>query len=448
MSGQHARSLIGRASSSDVMNLASESAGSPMQVGAILVLHPRFGMDLAAVRDAIGERVRAVPRLRQRLVRPPFGGGRPVWVDDFGFAIHRHVRSVPCAAPGNESSLLAVAADLVTDRLPMDRPLWSATLVTGLAGGDTALIIVFHHVLADGVGGLAAFASLVDGTPTPPPTQFPKASPTHGQLFADAFRTRVRAVGKLATAVRQLPAASAELLPRGSPRAPRCSLNLPTGPRRALAVARADLAAVRAVGHAHEATVNDVVLTAVAGALHSVLRDRGEVIDTVVVSVPVSARREASAVQLGNQDGAMLVALTATGDPVHRLSALALITRSRRTTTPGASAALIGPAFRILAKVGALRWLVNRQRLVNTFVTNLRGPDRRLSFLGAPITAIIPVTLTTGNVTVAFAVLSYAGDLVVTIVADPGRCPDLPALAVALQNELDVLTGQASKPMT
>ena len=86
---------------------------------------------------------------------------------------------------------------------------------------------------------------------------------------------------------------------------------------------------------------------------------------------------------------------------------------------------------------------MDRQRLVNTFVTNLRGPAERLTFLGAPVEELIPVSGTTGNVTVAFAVLSYAGTLVVTVVADPDGCPDLPALAAALQRQLDLLTGSA-----
>ena len=46
----------------------------------------------------------------------------------------------------------------------------------------------------------------------------------------------------------------------------------------------------------------------------------------------------------------------------------------------------------------------------------------------------------TGNITVAFAALSYAGSLNVTVIADPELCPDLPDIVQALQRELDVLT--------
>ena len=136
----------------------------------------------------------------------------------------------------------------------------------------------------------------------------------------------------------------------------------------------------------------------------------------------------------------MGVPVTAAGDPYQRLAAIAHTTRNRRPPDPGATTALLGPAFRILARLGAFRWFVDRQRLVTTMVTNLRGPDVRLSLLAAPITGVIPVSPITGNVTVAFAVLSYAGTLVVTVIADPQHCPDLPTLVAHLQCELDLLT--------
>lgn len=103
----------------------------------------------------------------------------------------------------------------------------------------------------------------------------------------------------------------------------------------------------------------------------------------------------------------------------------------------GTSAELLGPLFRALARLGLFRWFVNRQRLVNSFVTNLRVPEERLTFLAASVTGLLPVAGISGNVTVAFAVMSYAGTLAVTIIADPDAVPDLHVLCAALQNELD-----------
>jgi len=60
----------------------------------------------------------------------------------------------------------------------------------------------------------------------------------------------------------------------------------------------------------------------------------------------------------------------------------------------------------------------------------------RLSFLDCPIKGIIPLSMATGNVTVSFAILSYAGSLVITLIADPLTCPDLSQLQDALKEEL------------
>jgi diacylglycerol O-acyltransferase / wax synthase len=92
-------------------------------------------------------------------------------------------------------------------------------------------------------------------------------------------------------------------------RLPPTSLIHPTGPQRRLDVIAADLAAIRDLGHAHGGTVNDVILAVIAGALRALLASRGERLDLVTASVPVSAREVATGGQLGNQVGVMPVTL-------------------------------------------------------------------------------------------------------------------------------------------
>ena len=117
-----------------------------------------------------------------------------------------------------------------------------------------------------------------------------------------------------------------------------------------------------------------------------------------------------------------------------------MATRAAKQAQRGASTALLGPFFRLLAAAGLFRWFIDRQRLIHTFVSNVRGPESRLSFLDCPITSIIPLSAASGNVTVSFAVLSYAGSLTITLIADPDTCPDLSDLRDALEEEVRVLT--------
>jgi hypothetical protein len=172
---------------------AALQRGVPQQFGAVLVLEPVEGFDAAAVTTTLADRVCAVPRLRQRLVKVPPGCGRPIWVDDASFSVHRHVEYLTCPSPGDESALLDVAAKLIMRRLPMDHPLWHASVVTGLAGGRVALILVVQHALADGIGGLAVLGALVDGAPIVRPP-FPIPPPRLGTLAVDALLSRIREV--------------------------------------------------------------------------------------------------------------------------------------------------------------------------------------------------------------------------------------------------------------
>ena len=87
--------------------------------------------------------------------------------------------------------------------------------------------------------------------------------------------------------------------------------------------------------------------------------------------------------------------------------------------------------------MGILKPFVDHQRLVHTFATNLRGPEHPISFLGAPIDRVIPLSALSGNVAVAFAALSYAGDLTVTVAVDPDVIPHLNALVETLASELE-----------
>jgi Ethanolamine utilization protein EutJ (predicted chaperonin) len=113
--------------------------------------------------------------------------------------------------------------------------------------------------------------------------------------------------------------------------------------------------------------------------------------------------------------------------------------RSVKQRPPGASTAIIGPISRAAAHLGAYRFVIDHQHLVHTFVTNLRGPERALAIAGRPVTGIIPLGAISGNVTVAFAVLSYAGALTITTIADPEACPDLIRLRDELSSALETL---------
>jgi diacylglycerol O-acyltransferase len=433
--------VIDRASPTDRAFLAMDTGQVPEQFGVILVLDEVGELDLSRARRLIAERIPAVPRLRQRLLRAPFGCGGPIWVDDPDFDIRNHVRAAACSAPGDEQALLDTALSVIVAPLRRGAPLWSAVLVTGLTEGRNALVVVLHHALADGVGGLAILAGLVDAPANATSVCFPRPAPSAARLVKEAWVGRLRGLRHTAQAwdlLRTSTDAGGGLHP---PRAAPCSLNQRTGPRRRLVVVRTDIAALRAAAHRHGATTNDAILVAVAGALHRVLKTRGESLGTVVLTVPVSGRRSGSGPALGNMVSPMLVPVSASGDVGRRLAQVAAQVRERKVAATGPPPiAVLGWLFRPLAALGGYHWYMNRQHRFHTLVSHVRGPAEQVAFGGSPITAAVPVGVAEGgNVTVYFEVLSYAGTLTLTAIVDPDHFPDLDILTDELRAELDLI---------
>jgi diacylglycerol O-acyltransferase len=433
---------IDRASTADRAFLAMEGGGRAEQIGVALVLDTGAdGPDVATVTRLVGERLPAVPRLRQRLVSTPLGCGGPIWVDDAHFDVRRHVRHVVCPAPGDEQAFLDTVLSVVAEPLPVDAPLWAVAVVTGRADGATSLVVVLHHVLADGVGGLAVLAALVDPGGADPAQPFPRERPTVRELARDAWRRRLRSPGRLPWWLRQVRrsfAAAGGVVP---PRAAPCSLLRPTGPRRAIGVVAVDGRALRDAAHRFGATGNDALLAAVTGALQRVLAGRGEAVDAVVIAVPVSGRRSDDGASLGNMVSPMLVTVPTTGDARSRLLAVSSQVKRHRSDASGPPPiALLGGLFRPLAALGGFRWYMRHQQRLHTLVSHVRGPEEPVHLAGHRVRAAIPVALSeSGNITAYFEVLSYAGTVTVTAIVDPDQLPDLDVLLAGLRDELDVL---------
>lgn len=455
---------VDRISPTDLTQLATDVGPVPMNVGALLLLDHT---SLDTLQQVLEDRLQRVARFRQVLHSAPPGLGRPYWVADPHFAVARHLTSLALRGRIDDARLATIAAEEVARPLPPDRPLWRAVIVAREADeGDrrasapesaVAVVLVMHHVLADGIGGLAVLLGLVDGatnatsTDGAAPFMATVSRPRWRTLFVDAWTERARSWRALPRSLASLRSARTELTTsrgesptrrptRRQKGAAQCSINAPTGPRRAVHLAQVDLARLRDAGKSHGATVNDCLLVAVAGAVEQLLDARGEHPDSLVVSVPISARRSTSNTDLGNQVGVMPVRVRLRGDSTMRLAAVAEETRGRKSA-PGASLALIGPLFRAAAAIGAFGWFVNRQRLVNTFLTNLRGPAEPVHLAGTRVTRIVPVTITAGNVGVAFAALSYAGRLGVTVITDPDVVPEGADLALALEAQLAAIAG-------
>jgi diacylglycerol O-acyltransferase len=450
------RLVLDRLTPLDVSNLRIERHGLPMNVAALAILEGRVLLDasgelaLEAIRVRIEQRLRLAPRLRQRLYRPGFGFGAPVWVDDASFDINRHVRTRPVPADGEEA-LLATCVELNDRPFDQAHPLWEIWLLTGALDGHVSMLIRFHHVLADGIAALLLLGTLFDSAPFDSAPEAPEAKgpplttrpiPTRSELLGDAVRRSItgirRGVHKIEHPRRTLAPArtlfrqALQLAREG--RAPRTSFNRPVGRQHRVLLVRANLEQAKQVAHAHHATVNDVVLCTIAGGARALLASRGELQRPLVlkVSVAASVRAPTSASQAGNLVGILLVPVpVGEEDPVRRLEQIARATAERKRLPP------YQPAARFLQ-----RWMIrtmNRQRRINLLMSNLPGPPQPMYFAGAKILEVFQIGVVQGNVAVQVGALSYAGQLNFDIVADANLVPDLTVFANGMTEDLERL---------
>jgi WS/DGAT/MGAT family acyltransferase len=227
--------------------------------------------------------------------------------------------------------------------------------------------------------------------------------------------------------------------------APATSLNRRIGSHRRFALLRSDLDLVKRIAHAHDAKVNDVLMTVLAGGLRELLVGRGEHVDGLVLRafVPVSLHTEQPGQAHGNLDGAMIVPLPV-GEPDdrRRLELIAAETTRRKTRRRVQG----GTLFRTpLIQRAALR-VVHRQHVMNTYAANVPGPPVPLYFAGAPLLEVFPVVPIMANVSLGVGALSYAGQFNLTAVADRERCRDLEVFIDGAHRCLDTLAASMLLP--
>ncbi len=450
-----------RLSRQDSVNLRVEDRGLPLHVGALLIVDgaplcdPDGSFRLDAARRRIEQRLHLAPRLRQVVRDAPPGLGPPFWVDDPGFDVRDHVHERALSPPADDGALEATCVELNEPPLDRSRPLWELWFLTGLAGGRIGVLIRLHHVIADGVASVAMLGSLFDparsAPSTPAPRWLPIPAPTVEALAADEVERR-RAARRAVLCALTHPAGwlrrgaltvglLRELI--GDGRAPLTSLNRPVGRHRRLLLTRWDLERAKAAAHAHGGTVNDVVLAAVTGGARELLRVRGELAPGMVLraSVPVSIRRPEDPSALGNRVGIMVTPLpVGEPDPIRRLETIVRATAARkRRPRPAIGWDLGWPIVQRLM----LR-LMDHQRLVNLFVSNVIGPPAPRYFAGARIDELFQVGVLQGNVTVGVGVLSYAGRLNASVLGDAATCPDLGAFVRGMELAMEGLGAGAA----
>jgi diacylglycerol O-acyltransferase len=383
----------------------------------VVRLAPRTGLDLevARLRERVAERIELAPALTRRLAG---AARRPCWIQDEDFDLAQHVVAAPVDGPLDRAGLLALVARLFEQRLDRSRPLWRIDTVA-LAGGGCALIWRIHHSLADGTASVRYARMLLwdEGA---------EANMSPGQAHAAHAADEVRRRAHLAGFLRREYA-------RGECRSP---FDGTIGTRREVAFAAVELEALHeAANKLDGATVNDAVLTIVAGAVGRWVRERHGDLGTIRVRVPVSLHHEGDAV--ANHDSFFSVALPLNEpDPVARLRVAHAATNERKLDR---DAQYREHLLHELSGVPPLEHLVTRMernpRRFALSVSNVPGPREPVSVLGARVAHLHSIAEIGERHALRVSATSLAGLLCFGLCADPDLVDELHLMAQGIEAE-------------
>lgn len=457
----------------DALFLHLETPATPMHVGAVHLLQRparQRGDFVDAVKRHVGQRLGLSPVFTRRLATMPLNFADPVWVPADRIDLDRHIHRVRLPPPGTRRQLEAAVARMHARCMPRDRPLWAFHVIEGLQDGGLAFYTKIHHATLDGAASVALAHALLDATPRPRRVEQPAPRPGEHPGLADlvgvALRKSgsegarlVRSLPRLGRALATLAAGGAAGFGRNAAFGPRTRFNGRIEAARSFATASLPLERVKRVALAHEATINEVVLTAIGGGLRRYLAAHGGVPDKpLVAAIPVSLR------EAGNTEATTLATMTLASlatdiaDPVARLTAVRrasgaakAVTRQLRGVLPTDFPSLGLPWLLSAAATlyGTLGVADRIPPLANLVVSNVPGPPAPLYLAGARLLTYWPVSIVEHGVGLNITLQSYAGSLDFGLVAARSAIPDLHRVAQGLLDgyaELEAATPLGTPP--
>ncbi|BDB42716.1 WS/DGAT/MGAT family O-acyltransferase [Mycobacterium kiyosense] len=474
---------------SDDMMLRAEGPATPLQIQLVADLRPSTApggkVTFKGILEELDARLHLAEVFRRRLTELPGGLHRPYWVDDPDFDLEYHVRHIGLPQPGDWRQLCIQVARLHARQVDLRRPPWEITVIEGLNAvpgvpkGSFAMALKLHHCAVDGIASVQMIAALHDlaaDGPRPPgpdhpwqPAPLPSSSELLARTAANAVLHPVRAGRVVASSAPQLVRGLAGLPAKlvggvlnsvsdGGPAKtlfpPRTRFNQTVSPHRVFEARFHDLADFKRIkARVPGATVNDVALAYVGGALRAYLDQHGELPDeSLVAACPISLRDATDASGGGNMLYGRLQALgTDIADPLQRLAGIAESTAGSRSdqehTTRTQMLELVATLPTVLLGVTAKAASVlpfSGPTVANTTVTNVPGPTEPIYFRGARLLRAAGLGPLIGGLNLCHVVASYNGTLCISATADRDALPDPARYAECMDGAFAELLAAAS----
>jgi hypothetical protein len=410
-----------RLSPDDAHILNLESTAITGHTLKLVVLEPGPPLDVDALRPAVAARLSSQPRATDRV---DSSAADARWVEATDFDIDDHVRRRVDGLTASRSDLWRIVSGLMSEHLDRRHPLWTFDVIGPLDDGREAIAARIHHAMCDGIAAVRFLDDvLFDVRP-----QLPTAANRPGvHAMPPALSRRDQA--------RRMPAAVIRELGHPSARSP---FDRPITVTRELAFTAAPLAELKSIGASRptRATINDVLLTIVAGGLRTWLERHEGVRRHLRAQVPVSLHhRNEDATESGNRDSFMNVDLPlGVRDPLAMLDLISAQTRERKRLDDA------DEMYDLLHALGAVRYvgkaakrLTNSPREFSLAISNVPGPPTVVEVSGRRVQNLFSSSEPGAHHALRISAISCAGDIGIGLCTDPQALPHIARMAEAVE---------------
>ena len=426
-------------------------------------------LEFAKLKELIEDRFLGYDRFRQRVIEPKVPGLGPRWVEDKYFNLRSHLQKVALPDPGGQNELQEMVSTLMSTPLDPTKPLWQFQYIENYRGGS-AVVARIHHCIGDGIALVRVLLGMTDDSPKGSPTvrrTRRRRKPLGGgqwlpEVVNEALYSVRRATGKMMEGTVETlldPARAAELAGEGAKASGvlgRLALMTPdpdTAFKGELGTAKRcawskilPLEEVKAYSKSMGATINDVLLAGVAGALRRYLEGRGEEVPeglNLRAIVPVNLRPENALEQLGNRFGLVFLALpVGIRDRRERLREL----KNRMDAIKNSTEAVV--TYAVLNALGTASATVESQAVrffgskATAVMTNVPGPRQELYLAGKAMRSMMFWVPQSARLGLGVSILSYAGQVRLGVATDSGLVPDPQAIIDAFQDEMEAMMSE------
>ena len=445
----------------DAAWLHMESDTNLMLIAGVMTFYEKI--EFSELKELIEDRLLSFDRFRQKVVVSSVPGVGPRWVDDPYFNLRFHLQKSALPDPGGREELQELVSTLMSTPLDYSKPLWHFQYVENFDSGS-AVVVRIHHCIADGIALVRVLLGLTDDSPQGSPKARRtrrRRRPLGGgfwlpEVVNDAVYSARKIAGRVADKSYEAltnPARAAQLLSEGAKG---------TGVLARIATMSADpdslfkgelctakrcawsevipLDQVKAYGKTQGATINDVLLAGVTGALRRYMIGRKSDVEDLNLRavVPVNLRPESDIIKLGNRFGLVFLALPiGIADRKVRLREL----KKRMDAIKASSEPIV--IYALLNAVGltgpkiesiALRLFGSKATAV---MTNVPGPREEIYLAGKVVRSIMVWVPQSARLGLGVSILSYAGQVRLGVATDTGLVPDPQSIIDAFHEEME-----------